>query len=355
MNGVVSQENLLASVLSWINYDKKSRRKALDYTSGYLELKDCRKQFLTDSVKVHIDIFQSNPEFNRRVTHLLHPRKLTVVVIGGTIEIGKGVYSSSKVWKLVSETNFVEITEISDEFLRRIPSICYFYYNKLILTGGYEIDVCVVLDMSTKEWKKMKYLKNPRYRHASVSILQQVFVFGGDMAMSKPLDWSTSVEYLNIEQEHGEWQSAPPMPSALHYPKITNLDTNIYLMGDNNPVLYLFDVSMKVWYQKTAMPQNPRLGFSITSSNSNLYAAGGQMRACWQYICSTDSWIKLSSPALRHGGGAMIFHQNSLLLLGGQYDHIEGYSTEADIWVEAPYKLPKRLYHHYVFMMDLGE
>ena len=79
------------------------------------------------------------------------------------------------------------------------------------------------------------------------------------------------------------------------------------------------------------------------------------MIACWQYIISTDSWTKLSSPALRHGGGVMIFQQNSLLLLGGQYDHIEGYSTEADIWVEAPYKLPKRLYHHYAFMMDLGE
>ena len=83
------------------------------------------------------------------------------------------------------------------------------------------------------------------------------------------------MEYLNIEQEHDVWQSAPPIPSVLEYPKITNLDANVYLMGDNNPGLYLFDVSMKVWSQKTAMPQNPRRGFSIASSNSNLYAAGG--------------------------------------------------------------------------------
>ena len=82
LNGVVSQEDLLTSVLTWINYDKMSRKKALDYTSGYLELKECRKQFLTDSAKVHIDIFQSNPEFNRIVTNILHPRKLTVVLIG---------------------------------------------------------------------------------------------------------------------------------------------------------------------------------------------------------------------------------------------------------------------------------
>ena len=39
---------------------KKSRKKAMDYTSGYLELKECREEFLTDSAKVQIDLFQSN-------------------------------------------------------------------------------------------------------------------------------------------------------------------------------------------------------------------------------------------------------------------------------------------------------
>ena len=76
LNGVVSAENLLTYVLSWINYDKKSRKKALDYTSGYLALKECGKQFLTDSAKVHIDIFQNNPEFNRRITHILPSKKI---------------------------------------------------------------------------------------------------------------------------------------------------------------------------------------------------------------------------------------------------------------------------------------
>ena len=61
LKGIVSAESLLVSVLSWINYDKKSRTRALDYTSDYLELKECREQFLTDSAKEHIDIFQSNP------------------------------------------------------------------------------------------------------------------------------------------------------------------------------------------------------------------------------------------------------------------------------------------------------
>ena len=34
-------------------------------------------------------------------------------------------------------------------------------------------------------------------------------------------------------------------------------------MGDNNPDLYLFDALMKVWSQKTAIPQNPIGGLSI--------------------------------------------------------------------------------------------
>ena len=278
-----------------------------------------------------------------------------VVVIGGYFKRGEDSYSNIEGWKLVSETQFVEVTELPADLLESGPSICHYDWNKLILTGGEGTNVCVMFDMSIKKWAKMKNLKRLRLRHASVCILQQLFIFGGDMSTKASMEWSTSVEYLNIEQEHGVWESAPPVPSALEYPKITNLDTNIYLMGDNNSVLYEFDVTKKMWSQKAKMPQNPESFFSIAAGNGKLYAAGGDLKACWQYNISTDSWAKLSSPALEHYNGALIFHQNSLLLLGGQYDHIEGYATEADIWAVAPYKLPAKLFRHYAFMMDLGE
>ena len=357
----MSPENLLASVFSWINYDKKYRKKALDYTVGYLELKECArgKQFLTDSAKVRMDIFQStsNPEFNHRVTSILHPRKLVVVVIGGGIKGGEGYYGNTKVWKLGSEIKFEEITEFPGDLLMRAPSICYYDWNKLILTGGHHTHVCAMFDMSIKKWKEMMILKRLRLRHASVCIMQQLFIFGGDYDMftGGPAEWSTSVEYLNIELKHGVWQSAPPMPSALEYPQITSIDTNVYLMGNKTPVLYVFDVLKMVWSQKAEMPQNPGRFFSIAASNVNLYAAGGGMGICWQYNVSTDSWAKLSSPALRHGHGALIFHQNSLLLLGGKSENVEGYSVEADIWAVAPYKLPKKPSGHFAFMMDLGD
>ena len=355
LKGLVSPENLLTSVLSWINYDKKSRKTALDYTLDYLELKECGKQFLTDSSKTHIDIFQSNPEFNRRVTHILQPRKLTVVLIGGALSKGGESYYNTKVWNLGSETHFDDITQIVGGLPSKGPSICYYDWNKLIFTGGQDSDVCVMVDMSTKKWKKMKNLKRRRRGQASVCILQQLFIFGGDISMRKSNEFSTSVEYLNIEQEHGVWQSAPPMPSALVFPRITYLDTNVYLMGEKNPFLYLFDAMTKVWSQKSEMPRNPRRGFSIAAGNGSLYVAGGEMMACWKYIISTDSWAKLSSPALMHAVGALIFNQNSLLLLGGYTQDIEGYATKADKWAVAPYKLPERLAFHKAFMMDLGE
>ena len=356
LNDIVSSEKLLTFVLSWINYDKTSRKKALDYTSRYLELKECGKQFLTDTSKVHIDIFQSNPEFKRRVTHFLYPRKLTVVVIGGCIEFGENFFANQKGWKLATETQFVEITKLRGDLLKRGPSICYYDCNKLILTGGHPSDVCVMLDMSTKKFTKITNLKRLRVSHASVCIMQQLFIFGGVMPTGGPVEWSTSVEYLHMELEHGEWQSAQPMPSALVFPRITKPETNVYLMGSNNPVLYLFDVIKMVWSQKAEMPQNPGECFSTAASNVHLYVAGGEtLTASWQYNISTDSWLKLSSPAMKHYRGALIFHQNSLLLLGGQGDHVEGYSTQADMWVMAPYKLPEHLGGHYAFMMDLGE
>ena len=279
-------------------------------------------------------------------------------MIGGGTERSEGPHVNTKCWKLRSETQFVEVTEIPHFVVTRGPSICYYDLRKLILTGGYSSDVCVILDTSTKKWKKMTNLKRQCRSHASECILQQLFIFGGTMSMRPPLEWSTTVEYLNIEQEHGVWQSAPGVPSALEYPKITKLDTNVYLMGDKNPVLYVFDVGKKSWREKAAVPQNPGKGFSIAAGNGSLYAVGGKreacLEACWTYIISTDSWTKLSSPALIHSYGTLIFHQNSLLLLGGQHDHIEGYAIDEDIWAVAPYNLPEKLYCHYAFMMDLG-
>ena len=255
--------------------------------------------------------------------------------------------------KLESETTFIDIREILPSLLCRSPTICRFGWNKLILTGGLETDVCVLLDMSTKKWKVMKSMKHHRYRHASVCIRQQVYVFGYGTKTGNSEIWSTSVECLNIEEKDGEWQSVPPMPIA-RSPRITNRDTNVYLMGDGTPVLYLFDVLNKIWIQKTAMPQNPGRAFSIAAGNDKLYAAGGHIKLCWQYNISTDSWVNLSSPALRHYYAALIFHQNSLLLLGGDTEDIEGYSTERNTWVKAPFKLPEKLLCHHAFMMDLG-
>ena len=88
LKDVVSPNHLLTSVMSWISYDKMSRRKALDYTLGYLQLTECGKQFLRESAKTHIQTFRNNPECNLRVTGILHPRKLSLVVIGGAFRSG---------------------------------------------------------------------------------------------------------------------------------------------------------------------------------------------------------------------------------------------------------------------------
>ena len=156
----------------------------------------------------------------------------------------------------------------------------------------------------------MTNLKRLRLRHASVCILQQLFIFGGDVcATGGPVEWGTSVEYLNIELEHGVWQSAPPMPSALEYPQIASCDTNVYLMGDHKPVLYLFDVLTKMWSKKTSMPRNPRRGFSIAAGKKNICYSGMyipkicvSMDVCWWciqsvlimyiyiYVCVQPKW-----------------------------------------------------------------
>ena len=187
--------------------------------------------------------------------------RFRLVVIGGLFRRSEEIQSNAKGWELKSETGFADIKEIPGDLLTKSPSICYYDSNKLILTGGKYTDDCVMLHMSAKKWKNMKSLKVPKHGHASLCILHQLFIFGGDKSKKASVEWSTSVEYLNIEQEHGVWQSAPPMPSVLKCPKITNVDTSVYLMGDNSSVVYLFDEKEKVWSQISEVPQDPRMGF----------------------------------------------------------------------------------------------
>ena len=95
------------------------------------------------------------------------------------------------------------------------------------------------------------------------------------------------------------------------------------------------------------MPHDPEGYCSIAAGNDNLYAAMYNMRYL-QYNVSTDTWSKLSSPALSHSSAALIFHQNLLLFLGGATVDIEGYDIASDTWVKAPYKLSEKLANHCV-------
>ena len=313
------------------------------------------QNFLSTSVKEHIEIVRSNPEFNKKVTGMLPPSKLSLVILGGAVIKPEGVMANTKVLKLASETDFVNISQIPEDLLRSAPTICLYDWNNLILTGGEKTDMCVMLDMSTKKCKEMTSLRSHRSNHAAVCIMQQLFVFGGDGSATASREWMASVDGLNVEEEQGEWQSAPPMPTVLRYPKVTNMEADVYLMGHNSPALCVFDASKQEWSQKTDMPEDPGRGFSLASGNGNLYAAGSEMKFCWQYKTSTDSWAKLSSPALVHQCGPLIFHHSSLFLLGGITRNSEEYATEEDKWVVAPYKLPEKLTLHSAFMMYLGE
>ena len=206
LNDTVSPDNLLTSVLSWINYDKKSRKTALDYTSGYLELKMCKKEFLSESAKEHIEIFRSNPEFNKRVTRMLRPRKLSMVVIGGVFKRHVGVVDrNTKVWTLESETKFEDIISVPKDLLLGYPSICRFDWNKLIMTCVYCTNRCTMLDLSvaTNKWRNMVNMTSVRTLHASACIQQQLVVFGGNISIGDgPLKWTTSVECLNLARRH---------------------------------------------------------------------------------------------------------------------------------------------------------
>ena len=280
--------------------------------------------------------------------------KLSLVVCGGLYKWEGAIKIAKRCWKLASNNRFNFLVEIPKESLMAGYSICLLNRVRLIATGGMGSTACAVFDVTMNKWQKMRNLRTTRYLHASVCVGRHLFVFGGKTDV-KSDEWTTSVECLNTDDKHGQWQPAPPMSAALLEPRTASLHTNVFLMGEECCDLYVFDAEKGTWSWQAQLPQNPGKHYRLAAGNGNVYTAGGEKRICWQYNFQTDAWAQLSISNLTHIKGALIFYQDTLLLLGGCHEHVEEYNTEHDTWTVAPYKLPDKLYHHYAFMTELPE
>ena len=334
----IAPDNILSGLFLWISFDDQNRTQDLGDLLQYVKLQNCTDVLLRQIIEQYESILNHNPLFYKALTKVYVTRNLSLGVIG------KG-----KFWKLNCRSkNFEEYTQIPQDF-KGTYSVCTCKDIGLILTGGY---VSAMYYVATGKWKNLTKLKSNRSDHASVCVQGELFIIGGDIR--SPLShWVSSVEWLQIDNKHAEWQDAPSVPSN-HRPapgSIVSLNSDVFHAGGRQ--LYHFDPLRKVWSERSELP-------GLYFDKDDAMAAGdGHIylvilsNGCHVYNISTDTWVKIPKQTLYHKGGALVFHQDKLILLGGLSSHIEEYDIEQSIWKTAPFKLPEDLYIPFAFMMDL--
>ena len=95
----------------------------------------------------------------------------------------------------------------------------------------------------------------------------------------------------------------------------------------------------------------------MTSARGRLFVAGGDDMICAWYSPETNTWCTGQQPLRMHVHGALAFHDDKLLFLGGSFDdgtdEVETYDIDEDKWRMCSYKMPRELCFHQAFTLNM--
>ena len=101
-------------------------------------------------------------------------------------------------------------------------------------------------------------------------------------------------------------------------------------------------------------PEDGANDASMISVNNQLLVAGGWKKVCAWYTPSTDTWCMGQKPKEWHHYGSLVYHDNTILLLGDTSedgtDAVEEYSGT---WSVIDIKMPKNLRNHHAVVLDM--
>ena len=279
--------------------------------------------------------------------------KPTIMVIGG--EVDKEL--SPVCWSLTESDQFEEFCEISSVDFKHKHSICKTPQG-FVITGGVNSDLCMMFLAASRSWIRMQNMPNKRYAHGSICVKGLLLVCGG----LRWLNGSSSSVYCCVDflviKGGASWQKGPDLPTAVSYPKVSNIDESVYLLDEATKELLHLDITNKIWTERASLPvEGFCYGVSMTSTKDKLCVAGGRKKVCALYDPTTDVWTPIKQPMCMHFYGTLVSHNNKFLLLGGSYsdgtDEVEEYSVEDDAWSVCAYKMPAKLILHHGLLLDL--
>ena len=359
-------DDVLIAAMRWISIDSESRLQYMEAIFNLIHLKKCSIETITEVMQTYKQLFDHKPEVHNCFyalsdlsRDLLNKSKPIpcLLVIGGQVGPAGRKRASNICWSVDPSNQTTSIISAIPLARFRIQhSVCK-TPGGFIVTGGYNCAKCIMYSAESNSWHNLPNMQSKRWAHASLFVNGVLFILGGASNYSQAK--SKKAEYLAIE--NGMWQRAADIPVTVSFAKIADFDGNIYLLDDgiDSPLLKL-NVAQNIWHHRAPFPKDVNSsynGFSMTAAQGKLFVAGGGANICAYYDPTPDTWSLMQQTLHRHWYGALVSHNNKLLLLGGSYNidqaEVEEYDMDSKTWTTCDYRLPAKLYSHHAMVLDL--
>jgi N-acetylneuraminic acid mutarotase len=253
--------------------------------------------------------------------------------------------------------------EKKSEFLPGYNNSTLVYHpktNLIYLLGGIDPKFQVhstleVYDPVANEWTRGKSKSNicERYNHTCVAYSDFLVVFGGNVTIDRLCQ--ASVHLYNVMKK--EWISIHRdfQPTSRQNHSATLYHDGMYLFGGRDqkewkPDLYKFDLETHFWSLvkiKSILEPKPRFGHSAVSVDHHFYVFGGvtgistYTSDLWRFDCQMRTWKEMIPSSCQvpspRADATMIFHQNKMILYGGQdaleiHDSVFVYKPLFETW-----------------------
>ena len=356
----MNSDHIVDGLMRWVSHEDE-RVPYLEDLLNKGHLNKCSAEGLKNAMETYEPLLDKTPMAYKLLFKTMADSAVTtsktmtdmLVVVGGK-EDGT---VSPVCWKVNQSKEIVHLCDIPDGTIGGSSSVCKTPQGFLI-TGGVGSRLCMMFIAVTKSWVQLKDMLIIRQAHGSICIKEVLYVFGGFIGKCTNSS-KAAASVQSVMLKGGNWTNEPEMPLALEFPTVSNVDNTVYLLEHQDSVKLLqMDVDTKVWNELASPPiagQCP--GIRMTTAQDMLFVAGGYQNVLALYNLKTDTWSTGQQPLKKHHYGALAYHNNKLVFLGGYSNggsvEVEEYDVEEDKWSVCSYKMPKNLYGHHAVVLNM--
>ena len=357
----VNSDDTVDALMRWVGHEEE-RVTTLEELLHKVELNKCSEKGIKAILKTHEALLDKRPMIYKlllnRSADAESDRIMTdsVVIVGG-----QESNANEECWKVSQSNQLVKLCNIPVNALGVNHSVCTVPQG-FVVSGGAGSDMRIMFITSTKSWLRLQDMLAKRQSHGTICVKEVLYILGGVVGSNERKKSTNSVDSMAMER--GKWVEGPWLPRSVTFPKVSNLDDRVYLLDEESCQLLCLDINKEVWHRLAPLPAyrsfpgaRSCIGVSMTSARGRLFVAGGN-NSLW-YNPKTNTWCKGQQPLRNHKYGALAYHHDKLVLLGGNLedetgaDEVEEYNIEEDKWSLCSYRMPKTLHLHHAVVLSM--